>query len=69
MAVSQVSPVSTMPLPQTVPQSGSLVLLHPAGQQPSACALHCVIAVLLQLCEQTPPVSESAVHALPSSQP
>lgn len=38
---SQVSPVSTTPLPQLAEQSESLLLVHPAGQQPSPPA-HCV---------------------------
>jgi hypothetical protein len=33
--LSQVSPDSTTPLPQTALQSESLLLLQPAGQQPS----------------------------------
>jgi hypothetical protein len=32
---SQVSPVSTVELPHVAEQSLSLLLLHPAGQQPS----------------------------------
>ena len=32
---SQVSPGSTTPLPQVGEQSGSVLALHPAGQQPS----------------------------------
>ena len=32
---SQVSPVSTAPLPQVGEQSRSVLALHPAGQQPS----------------------------------
>jgi hypothetical protein len=34
-AGSQVSPGSTMPLPQVGEQSESVLAVHPAGQQPS----------------------------------
>src|SRR5205814_4020607 len=39
---SQFSPVSTMPLPHLGTQSGSVLLLHPLGQQPSPPGLHIV---------------------------
>jgi hypothetical protein len=39
---SQVSPLSTAPLPQRATQSPSLVALQPAGQQPSAAARQAV---------------------------
>jgi len=45
--LSQVSPDSTTPLPQTGLQSESVFALHPAGQQPSA-ATHVVMGVPAQ---------------------
>ena len=66
---SQVSPVSTTPLPQLAEQSTSLVELHPAGQQPSP-EVQVVMGLWLQATLQFAalPVSWSSVHALPSSQ-
>jgi len=66
---SQVSLPSTTPLPQVELQSESLLLLQPAGQQPSP-LWQAVIATLLQTTLQFcgEPTIESAVHALPSLQ-
>jgi hypothetical protein len=66
---SQVSPVSTTPLPQTGLQSESLVALHPAGQQPSA-PIQAVMATWVQATLQVslPPVIWSVVQALLSLQ-
>jgi hypothetical protein len=66
---SQVSPGSMTPLPQLGWQSGSLLALQPAGQQPSE-APHAVMAVCWQrtLHSAALPTSVSAVQALPSLQ-
>jgi hypothetical protein len=63
MAVSQVSPVSTTPLPQqlatpvvhvVIGQSASVALVQPAGQQPSLVVpLQVVIGVFTHLAEQS----------------
>jgi len=65
---SHVSPDSTVLFPQDAEQSPSLVLLHPAGQQPSPAA-QLVMLVRLQEALQllADPVMTSAVHATPSS--
>jgi hypothetical protein len=64
---SQVSPFSTMPLPQLVEQSLSLLWLQAAGQQPSPLT-QVVMGLKVQVAEQaaTEPVSVSVVQALPS---
>jgi hypothetical protein len=66
---SQVSPLSTIELPQLAEQSLSLLWLQPAGQQPSP-LLQVVMAVKVQAASQveTSPVSVSVVQALPSLQ-
>jgi hypothetical protein len=66
---SQVSPVSTTPLPQDAEQSLSVPELHPAGQQPSP-PLHWLIDVWAQAASHLAmlPDTLSAVQALPSSQ-
>jgi hypothetical protein len=70
-ATSQVSPLSTAPLPHTAAQSLSLFRLQvpdpPPGQQPSP-AMHAVIGVFVQATLQLAfdPVRTSAVQALPS---
>jgi hypothetical protein len=66
---SQVSPDSTVPLPQVGAQSLSTLALHPTGQQPSPEA-QVTMAVWLQAALQVAelPASRSVVHALPSSQ-
>lgn len=68
-APSQISWASTTPLPQDAEQSSSVVLLHPAGQQPSPAAqpvrAACVQAALH---DSLAPVIESTVQAMPSSQ-
>jgi hypothetical protein len=66
---SQVSPASTIPLPQVEEQSASLALSQPGGQQPSP-VRHAVIVWWLQaaLQDAAAPVKESMVHELPSSQ-
>jgi len=68
--LSQVSPDSTMPLPQFAEQSLSPLALQPAGQQLSE-AVQDEILWWAQTAEQlaTAPVSASIVQALPSSQP
>src|SRR5665213_2510835 len=70
MAVSQVSPGSTIPLPQVVGQSKSVAAVAPAGQQPSLLeTLALVSTVWVQVALQS--VAElctSAVHPTPSSQ-
>jgi hypothetical protein len=66
---SQVSPSSTTPLPQIGEQSGSLLALHPAGQQPSP-DMQVAIVLLLQTTLQLAalPVKASVVQAFPSLQ-
>jgi len=69
---SQVSPFSTIPLPQFAGQSESALValvLHPAGQQPSP-EVQIVIAVWVQATLQLAllPVILSVVHALKSLQ-
>jgi len=66
---SQVSPVSTTPLPQLAEQSESLLLVHPAGQQPSP-PTHWVTGwcVHAALHVEALPVITSWVHAFPSLQ-
>ena len=65
---SQVSPVSTAPLPQLAEQSLSVLALQAAGQQPSSSA-QAVISAKLQATLQFSgePVFVSVVQALPSS--
>jgi hypothetical protein len=69
VAGSQVSPASTMPLPQLAEQSESVAAAHVAGQQPSP-PTQVVMALLLHttLHASPLPVSWSSVQALPSSQ-
>jgi len=70
-ATSQVSPLSTAPLPHTAAQSLSLFRLQapepPPGQQPSP-PVHAVMGVFVQATLQLAfdPVRASAVQALPS---
>ena len=66
---SQSSFVSTIPLPQLILQSSSLLLLQPVGQHPSPFAQP-VMSEKRQAALQsaTFPVRESEVHARPSSQ-
>ena len=66
---SQVSPVSTTPLPQTDEQSESLFALHTLGQQPSP-ETQAVMVVWLQVTLQLVrlPVLASVVQAMSSSQ-
>jgi hypothetical protein len=61
--VSQVSlqALSTTPFPQLQVQSTSLVLLHPAGQQPSLVMLQAVIAVCVQFAVHVPPFTSAAL--------
>jgi hypothetical protein len=68
-ATSHVSPPSRTPLPQTAPQSLSLVALHPGAQHPSPLT-HAVMAVSRHVTLHAPldPERTSVVHALPSSQ-
>src|SRR2546427_347038 len=59
---SQISAESTTPLPQLAGQSGSLPLLAPAGQHPSAAPIW-VMLVCVQCAWQVPsPTSVSIVH-------
>src|SRR5262245_28000164 len=68
MPVSQVSPASTMPLPQTAGQSPSLLLLQAGGQQPSPLR-HMVTGVVVHVAVQVPAFcSVSVVQLLPSLQ-
>jgi len=69
IALSQVSPVSTAPLPQPGRQSLSLLELHMAGQQPSP-PEHSSILGFWQRTSQVPaePVMTSWVQGLPSEQ-
>jgi len=73
IAVSQVSPLSTTPLPHTAAQSLSLLRLQapdpPPGQQPSP-PVHAVIAVCVHPTLQlaSAPVRVSVVHELLSLQ-
>jgi hypothetical protein len=66
---SQVSPASTLPLPQLAEQSPSVVLSQPAGQQPSP-LLQAVMGLWLHVTLQVAalPVSASTVQEFPSSQ-
>jgi hypothetical protein len=66
---SQVSPVSTAPLPHFGEQSESVLALHPAGQQPSP-ETQVLIVVWLQATLQLAllPVIRSMVQALLSLQ-
>src|SRR5262245_1662195 len=68
MAVSQVSPASTAPLPQTAGQSPSLLLLQPGAQQPSPLR-HMVTGAVVHVAVQVPALfSVSVVQLLPSLQ-
>src|SRR5262247_1258227 len=68
MPVSQASPASTAPLPQTTGQSPSLLLVQPGAQQPSP-LVQVVIGVVTQRAVQVPPfISVSVVQLLPSLQ-
>ena len=66
---SQVSPLSTTPLPHPAEQSESLAEVQPVGQHPSPVA-QVLMAPWLQATLQfwALPVSWSTVHASPSSQ-
>jgi len=66
---SQVSPDSTVPLPQVTEHSPSFVLLQPGAQQPSPLE-QAVIAECVHTRVQAPaePVEPSVVHELPSLQ-
>ncbi len=66
IALSQVSPGSTKPLPQAGAQSLSVPLVSPAGQQPSLLS-GAVIGVVVHIAAQVPPpTSASVVHAMSS---
>src|SRR5262249_21256791 len=65
---SQVSPVSTTPLPQRGRQSASVLALQAAGQQPSAVMEQAVVALCVHWRVQPVPASPSTVQLLPSSQ-
>ncbi len=66
---SQVSPLSTTPLPHFGEQSESVLALHPAGQQPSAeTQLVMLVWVHATLQLALLPVMRSMVQALPSLQ-
>lgn len=54
MAVSQLSPVSTLPFPQVAEQSGSVAVTQPVGQQPSVVGKHALVGVAMQAAEQAP---------------
>jgi hypothetical protein len=66
---SQVSPGSTLPLPQEVEQSSSTMAAHPAGQQPSALT-HETMGACVQptLQVSAAPYMRSLVQAMASSQ-
>ena len=68
MAVSQVSPASTTPLPHFTGQSRSVSEVAPLGQQPSLASRLAVSVVLAHLRVQAPPERESLVQASLSSQ-
>jgi hypothetical protein len=65
IAVSHVSPVSTVPLPHEAEQSGSVPGVAPVGQQPSA--VPAAIGVCVHAAVHSLPVSESVVQTMPSS--
>jgi hypothetical protein len=67
IAVSQVSPVSTMLLPHITEQSESVADVAPVGQQPSPGAA-AVMLPCTQCVSQLVPATVSVVHAMPSSQ-
>src|SRR5438105_2225096 len=70
MAVSQDSPGSQAPLPQTGAQSTSVLALQPEGQHPSELKLHCVMSLCTQDEVQVLgfPITKSLVQAMPSLQ-
>ena len=67
IAVSQVSPTSTAPLPHVAGQSASSALVAPLGQHLSP-ATRAVISWYTQRSWQPWPTGVSVVHAMPSSQ-
>jgi hypothetical protein len=65
IALSQLSALSTVPLPQVAEQSASDTGVQPVAQQPSA-GPHAVMNVFAQCAEHSaaPPATLSAVHGL-----
>src|SRR5262245_35138016 len=66
MPVSQVSPASTAPLPQTAGQSPSLLLVQPGGQQPSPLR-HMVTGTVVHVAVQVPALFSVSVVQLSKS--